>query len=175
MFRFRFVLPLLILTLILIATAGCVPKNSASPAQALDAMLGTESPLPAGRIYSLSPAKTAEVPSDSLLAALFGSSSSLPPAMDSVEDAAFFLAYSAPFEMAVFLCASTSDTAGVSRMCTKRLEALKSTYTTSDSAESIPALENARIVVRGRWVILCVCEDPEAALRAFRRTASSVF
>ena len=95
--------------------------------------------------------------------------------MDSVEDAAFFLAYSAPFEMAVFLCASASDTDGVSRMCTKRLEALKSTYTTSDSTESIPALENARIVVRGRWVILCVCEDPEAALRAFRRTAPSLF
>ena len=133
------------------------------------AMQKAEKPSPAGRLYVLrAPKDGKEHPSDSLLAAMFGSrDAALPAAFDHVEDAAFFLSYSGACEWAVFRCDSADGTREVSRMCLRRLDQLR-LYRTGD--EDVAMLQKARVVIRGDLVILVVSSDPDGALRALRRT-----
>lgn len=152
------------LTAIFLLLTACHTKEQAAPADAVAAMCAAEKPLPSGRVYSLSATKDSdEYLSDTLLATTFGNGS-LPPAMDGVSDAACFFSYTQPCEFAVFLCKSTDSTDAVAKMCLQRLDTLK-----HERANEASYLENACVTVRGRWVVLCISSDTDAALRAFRR------
>ena len=155
----------LLLTLALLL-GGCGGAQ-VSPAEVLDAMCATQKPLPAGKILIRSlPQENDRHLSDTLLAVTFGNGS-LPPALDGVRDAACFFSYTQPCELAVFLCNSNNAAQNVAKMCLRRLDLLKVQY--AHDAANQDCFENAAVVVRGKWVVLCVAPDPSAALRAFRR------
>ncbi|MBQ8432931.1 MAG: hypothetical protein IJX28_08625 [Clostridia bacterium] len=159
----RLFLVLLCLPLLL-AGCGAKPPDAAA---AMEALCQSQASLPAGQIYVLSaPTDDAAHPSDTLLSALFGNGR-MPIALDLVEDAAFFLSYASPCELAVFYCKTADGTEDVAKMCLQRLDTLKH-YWTDDA--SVALLERAGVTVRGTLVLLYVCNDPDAALRAFRRT-----
>ena len=160
---------ILLLTLCLLLSA-CIRTDTVSPHQVLEALCQAETPLPAGRIYVLSaPQDSTRHPSDNLLAATFGNGC-LPPEMDQVADAAFFLSYTHPCELAVFHCKTADGTDQVAEMCLRRLDSIKQYRTNSSTEEAYAAyLENACVTVRGKWVILLVSSDPATALRTFKR------
>lgn len=161
-------IPILCLLLALLLLSGsCAWQKNVTPAEVIDAMCAAEKPLPAGRIYLRSaPTDTTRHLSDPLLATTFGNGSP-PPELDKISDAACFFSYTQPCELAVFLCKSADGTDAVAKMCLRRLDMLKAQHA-QDSTNS-HYFENACVVVRGRWVILCVSSDPSAVLRAFRR------
>lgn len=153
------------LALLLLLSSGC---GAVSPeAEALVcAMMEEERPLPAGRLYVLSaPQDASGHPNASLLSALFGNGT-YPSALDAVEDGAFYLSFSSPCEFAVFLCKSTNGTEEVAAMCLARLAYLKRYW--EDRGQAITS-DRGTVTVKGRWVILCLSSDTDAALRAFRR------
>ena len=157
---------LLLLLCPLLLLSGCAaPRPSAT--EVLTALCQSQTALPAGRIYVLSAREDdAAHPSDTLLSALFGNGER-PIALDGVEDAAFFLSYASAFELAVFYCSTADGTKDVAEMCLHRLDTLK-LYRTDDA--SVAMLEQARVSVHGTVVVLLLCTDPNAALRALRRT-----
>ena len=135
-------------------------------------MCEAETSLPAGKLYVLSaPEDSEEYFPSALFAATFGNGSA-PPELDLIDDAAIYFSYATSCELAAFLCKSADGTDAVAKMCLRRLDVLKN-YRDSDRTSQIEdtdLLENATVTVRGRWVILCVSSDPDAALRAFRRS-----
>lgn len=153
---------LLMLLLLLLVFNGCA-STAAVPESLVQAMMQAEKPLPAGRLYVLSaPAGDSQAPTEELLAATFGNGAP-PQELARVTDAAFFLSYTQPCEFAVFLCDSRAATDEVARMCLRRVDAVLRERGTVDEQTSSHA-----VTVRGRWVILCLSSDPDAALRAFR-------
>ncbi len=152
---------------LLAALLGCGRKD-ATPETVIRAICRAEPSLPAGRLYVLSaPSDDAKHPSDAWLSAMFGKSD-LPPAFSLVEDAAFFTSYTHPCEFAVFLCKTADGTRAVSEVCLQRLNTLKLYWKGEGISDAV--LQNAGVTVRGKWVILYLCQDPEGVLRAFRRT-----
>ena len=105
---------------------------------------------------------------DELLAVTFGNGH-LPPELDEVVDAAVYLSYTHPVELAVFRCKSTDGTDAVAAMCLRRLDYLRH-HRINQSDELHAYLDRARVTVCGKWVILTVSSDPDAAIRAVRRT-----
>lgn len=149
----------------LLLSVGC-SRSTPTPSAVLDALCAAEVPLPAGRVYLLGGAQANAHHADGeLLAALFGGGI-LPGELGEVEDAAFYLSFSHPCEFSVFLCKSADGTDAVAKMCLRRLDFLRSYRGEGDG--KIYA-ENASVTVRGRWVLLCVSNDSEGALRAFRQ------
>lgn len=157
---------LCLLLAVLLFLSGC--GTASVEAEALVcAMMAEERPLPAGRLYVLSaPQDAVGHPNASLLSALFGNGT-YPSALDAVEDGAFYLSFSSPCEFAVFLCKSTNGTEEVASMCLARLAYLKRYW--GDRGQAITS-DHGTVTVKGRWVILCLSSDTDAALRAFRRT-----
>ena len=161
----RFRLPLLLLCTALFLSACSGPKTT--PQNVIAAICEAENGLPAGRLYVLSaPTDDEKHPSESWLGAMFGNGK-VPSAFDLVEDAAFFTSYTEPCEFAAFLCKTKDATQAVSEVCLHRLHSLK-LYREGEK-DSAP-LQNAGVTVRGKWVILYVCKDPQGVLRAIRRT-----
>ena len=156
-----FVLPILCISLL----CGCV-SSAPTPETVVRSMCNAMGSLPAGRLYVLSaPQDDARHLHADLLASAFGQGAP-PPAMEEVEDAAFYFSLNSPCELAVFLCKSAGGTEAVARMCLHRLDVLKSYGYGGDDAAMT---ENATVTVCGRWVLLCVSPDPAAAQRAFRQ------
>ena len=154
----------LCLALFLSACGG----SKSSPEEVLKAICQSQSDLPAGRLYVLSaPSDDARHPDDGWLFAMFGKEE-LPATLSLVEDAAFFSSYTHACEFAVFLCKSAKGTSAVSQLCLQRLNTLKLYWEAAENNDT--PLQNAGVTVRGKWVILYLCKDPDAALRAFRRT-----
>lgn len=146
-----------------LSLSGCAPKSPSASVR-LSAMLEETRPLPSGACYRLLAAQGEEgYASAELLAALFGEGST-PVALDAVEDGAFYLSFTQPYEIGVFLCKSTGRTREVAEMCLHRLSRLRSYY----SARGDESAEGC-VRVFGRWVILCFSHDPDAILQAFRR------
>ncbi len=143
---------------------GCTAQG-ATPYAVLCSLQETQQELPAGACYVLSAAPDEETyPTESLLAVLFGNGS-LPAAFEEIEDGAFFFSYSDSCELAVFRCKGSRGREAVTKMCLDRLQYLKSVHPDRESE----ALQSATVTVRGKWVLLCICEDPDATARAFRR------
>lgn len=169
-FSFRMYALLTALLCVLCLGSAC-HRGAGSPYELLLAMQAAEAPLPSGKLYLRSaPEGDPSHLSDPLLAALFGNGA-LPPAMDGVEDAACFFSYTHPCEFSVFLCKTLSSTSAVSQMCLRRLDAIRQhrSYDGLDDAAVSDYLDRASVTVRGRYVILCVSSDPDAAFRAIRR------
>lgn len=160
---------ILLLSLLLCHLLSC----SAHPPTAravLGAMCRSESALPAGEIYvRLAPQDGEAYLSDEMLSVIFGNGS-LPPEAELIADAALYLSYTRHCEMAALLCKSTDGTDAIATMCLRRLDSLKSYWIGEESAENSMDFDQARVTVCGRWVIMTLCSDPEAALRAARRT-----
>lgn len=160
--RLRMLALLLTLTLSVVAV-GCA-RSAPDAGALLSAMLEETRPLPSGACYRLLAAQGEEgYASAELLAALFGEGST-PVALDAVEDGAFYLSFTQPYEIGVFLCKSAGRTREVAEMCLHRLSRLRSYY----SAHGDESAEGC-VRVFGRWVILCFSHDPDAILQAFRR------
>ena len=146
---------------------GCAGKKR-TPEEVLEAVCRSQNNLPAGRIYVLSaPSDDAKHPRKGWLASAFDQDL-LRAALPMVEDAAFFSSYTHACEFAIFHCQNTKGAAAVSRLCLQRLNTLKLYWEGVEDLDT--PLQNAGVTVRGSWVILYLCQDPEAALRAFRRT-----
>ena len=160
---------ILILCILLCFSASCA-EAQASPRTVLAAMCRAEVPLPAGQIYvRLAPQDGEAYLSDELLSVIFGNGS-LPPEIELIADAALYLSFTQQSEMAVFRCKSTDGTDAIAAMCLRRLDSLKSYWTDEETGDGGIAPGSARVTVYGRWVILTLCKDPDAVLRAARRT-----
>lgn len=159
---------LLIFCLLTVCTLPSCTPTHATARELLEAMRNVEKPLPAGRSYvRLAPQDGEYALTDELLAVTFGNGH-LPPEMDEVIDAAVYLSFTRPAELAVFRCKSTDGTDAVAAMCLRRLDYLRNHRTDPDN-DLHTYLDRARVTVCGRWVILTVSSDPDAAIRAARR------
>lgn len=158
---------LCLLLCMLLSAWGCGRKTPA-PEEILRAVCESQPTLPAGRIYVLSaPSDDAKHPPEPWLSASFGRGQ-IPPALSLVEDAAFFTSYSGECELAVFLCKTADGTDAVSQLCLQRLNILENYWEGVEKFNTSP--RKGGVTVRGKWVILYLCENPEGVLRAFRRT-----
>ena len=154
--------PLLILSILLLLCA-CA-KEQATAALVLDALVDAEIGLPAGQIYlSAASEDDASYLSPDLVAALYGEGE--PPwQLSLLEDYGLFLSTAQhPCEFAVFRVRARSDTDDVAAMCLSRLDTLRMHY--KDTAYAA-YLQNARVVVCGKYVLVLISSDPEHALRA---------
>ena len=115
--------------------------------------LYTKSELPVGRLYLL----TAKEWEDGYLSSeLFSSLYSTPQQdasaeMSRIEDCAVYLSSSLDTfcEIGIFLCYSNTDTEQIGKMCHRRISLVSSARGYTD----ISALENARVEIKGRYVI----------------------
>ncbi len=81
----------------------------------------------------------------------------------------FLSSFEHPCELAVFECYTQSGAYEVSKMCLARLGTLQSTWKSNKNEEYAAYTENARVCVKGRYVIMAVSSDPETAIRAARK------
>ena len=88
---------------------------------------------------------------------------------DYVAESAIYLSTSLYnfYEVAIFICHSNSDTEAVAKMCHKRIDVARRLH----SYANTDAIENARVEIHGRMVIMCVLPDAEGTARAFRALA----
>lgn len=154
----------LIFALILLSGCG---SQQASVESVLLTLTEAEVGLPAGQAY-LASAQEDEVcylPPD-LTAALYGQGE--PPwQLALVEDYGMWLSSAQhPCEFAVFRCYARSDTDVVAAMCTSRLDDLRAHYKDSQYASY---LQNAQVVVIGKYVLLLISADAQHALNMARR------
>ena len=154
---------LLLVLSILLLLCACA-KEQATAAQVLSALIDAEIGLPAGQIYlSAAPEDDAAYLSPDLVAALYGEGE-LPWQLSLLEDYGLFLSTAQhPCEFAVFRVRARSDTDDVAAMCLSRLDTLRMHYKDSVYAAY---LQNARVVVCGKYVLVLISSDPEHALRA---------
>ena len=177
MSRLRFLVPVLILSLLLSAcgTSDPPPTSSAVLAVMLSAMEDTAQPLPDGIIrISSAPADSPECLTETLLTALYGPAAhglmgggggegQHPPVMD----VALFLSMTSyPCELAVFLCADSDTAQSVAVLCRGRLDTVARGYKDTPWADAAAV---GRVAIRGSYVLLALCEDPEATLNSATR------
>ena len=171
----RFLVPVLILSLLLTACGTSDPPPAAS--EVLTAMLAamedTAQPLPDGMIrLTAAPAESPHALTETFFSALYGEaargllgegSDAAPP----VQDFALFLAVSLyPCELGVFRCADETTAGEVAALCRGRLDTLAKGFAGSEYAV---IASGGRVAVSGNWVILALCEDPTPVLEAARR------
>ena len=80
----------------------------------------------------------------------------------------FFSALAEPCELMVFRCVSRSDTDLVAKLLLQRLDALRRQYR---DTEQQAVVENARIVILGKYVIFAAVSNAEDAIEAAKATA----
>ena len=182
--RRRFLIFVLICCLLCRTLASCRTKADVSALGILEVMVAAASSA-AGNVYVLPSSPSAEqlsdtsaqgavrarIASDALLVAAFGKSelsnedhdfSSFLYAL--VDDGALrFSTGGVPCEYVVFHCVSRSDTEHLTTLLLERKEALRRQYRDSEHA---PSVEQAQVVVIGKYVIFALCSDAEAAVDA---------
>ena len=162
---FRFI-SMLLCTACVISFLGCQSERNKSAEAVLLDVIGALT-LPSGSIY--------------IYGASFGSENSLPSltrevlygaeeselAFSLLDDYAIYLSsFESPFEAAVFRCRAASDTDTLTALCLRRADTLnvllKETAHASLSG-------NIRVLQKGRYVAMVLCDNPEVALRALKR------
>ena len=154
------------LMLCLLCLGGC-GRQQVSVESMLLALTDAEIGLPAGQVYlAYAPEESDEYLAPDLMAALYGQGE--PPwQLALVEDYGMWLSSAQhPCEFAVFLCYARSDTDVVAAMCTSRLDDLRAHYKDSQYASY---LQNAQVVVIGKYVLLLISADAQHALNTARR------
>lgn len=155
-----------VLAFTLLLPCGCAGR-SVMPGELLHALTSAEIGLPAGQIYLSDAGEDEEehVPED-LMAALYAQGE--PPwQLALVEHYGIFLSTAQhPCEFAVFLCYARSDTDLVAAMCHGRLDDLRAFYKDSEYASY---LQQARVAVIGKYVLLLISADAQHALDTARR------
>ena len=168
---------------------GCTSRPKASAYDVLSSMISAVgSALPAGDVYvlpnditsgTLVPNNTSppswRIADDSLLSAVFGcceskENSEIPELSQEIVDsgAMFFSTLAEPCELMVFRCVSRSDTDLVTKLLLQRLDALRRQYR---DTEQQAVVENARIVILGKYVIFAAVSNAEDAIEAAKATA----
>ena len=171
----RFLVPVLILSLLLSACGTSDPPPAAS--EVLTAMLtavtDTAQPLPDGVIrLSSAPVDSPDYLTETFLSALYGEAARGLLGEDSthsrpVQDAALYLSVAPyPFELGAFRCADGDTARTVAALCRGRLDTLARGYGGSEW-ERVAA--GGQVGVEGNYVLLVLCEDPASALKAARR------
>ena len=171
----RFLVPVLILSLLLAACGTSDPPPAAS--EVLTAMLAavtdTAQPLPDGVIrLSSAPADSPDALTETFLSALYGEAARGLLGEDSthsrpVQDAALYLSVSPyPCELGVFRCVDEDTARAVAALCRGRLDTLARGF--RGSAYEATA-SGGRVTVEGNWVLLVLCEDPIPVSEAARR------
>ncbi len=171
----RVILCLVLSLTVLLTAVSCAPKSPAA-SEVLSAMCETQKSLPAGKRYVRSAPRDGEgLLSSELFAATFGTQAN-PPELELITDAALYLCYSDSTELCVLLCQSADAAASVAKLCRHRLDLLSryrnpDSEESSSSSDSSPVLDTSGVLtVRGRWVVYCLSNDADAAMRAFRRS-----
>ena len=155
-----------ILTLCTLLFCSCA-RTETSVEEVLAALVDAEIGLPAGQIYhAFAPKESEAYLSPDLMAALYGEGE--PPwQLPLVEDYGIFLSTAQhPCEFAVFRTYAHSDTDDVAAMCCARLDALRIHYKDTQYAAYV---QEARVIVIGKYVLLLISSDPAHALRAAQR------
>ena len=171
----RFLVPILILSLLLSAcgTSGPPPAASEVLTAALTAVTDTAQTLPDGIIrLTAAPADSPHRLTETFFSALYGEaarglldgdSTDSPP----VQDAALYLSVAPdPFELGVFRCADGDTARTVAALCRGRLDTLARGFAGSEWEEMA---SGGRVAAEGNWVFLVLCEDPAPILEAARR------
>ena len=183
---------MLLVVFILFASCvvGCKSPAKASAYDVLSAMIAAApSAIPAGDVYVLSadvasgtlvPTNASGPPpwrvaDDSLLLAAFGRDGSgenggiSELSQDIVDSGAIFFSTAAqPCELMVFRCVSRSDTDLVAELLLRRLDILRRQYRDTEQQSIV---ENARVVILGKYVILAVASNVEDAIEAAKAIA----
>ena len=158
---------ILLLWLILPVLLCSCARTEASAAQVLEALTDAEIGLPAGQMYLSSAAEESQAYlSPDLMAALYGEGE-LPWQLSLVEDYGIFLSTAQhPCEFAVFRTYARSDTDELAALCCARLDDLRVHYKDTPYAAYV---QDARVVVMGKYVLLLISSDPTHALHAAER------
>ena len=150
------------LALSLLSCTGCAQRQ-ATASQVLDALVRAEIGLPAGQSYlSAAPEDDPAYLPPALMSTLYGQGE--PPwQLALIEDYGIWLSTAGhPCEFAVFFCYARSDTDEVAAMCRARLDDLCAFYQNTQYAAY---LQNAKVAISGKCVLLLISSDPEHALR----------
>ena len=84
-----------------------------------------------------------------------------------VQDAALYLSVAPyPCELGVFRCVDGSGAEELASLCRGRLDTLSRGFAGGEYEE---AAKGGRVIVRGNWVLLVLCEDPAPLLETARR------
>lgn len=181
--------PLLFLLCILLTLAvpSCGKEGPPpAPSAVLAAMTAAAGTVPPGRVYDTGHGEGhPNRLTDTLLSALYGEGArglTLPPtvppaatdtnphavgAYPPVGACALFLSMTEhPCELAVFFCSDAATVNAVAALCTARLDLIRRARADGEYAS---LCEEGLVAVEGSYVLLCLCEDPEAALRGARR------
>ena len=156
-----------LVTVLLFSLISC--HASAQTAGVLLAMVDSQSDLPAGQIYRKGASVGDEGYADEeLLAVLYGDGL-LPPEFDVINDFAIRLSsFAEPYELAVFYCVSERDAYDVARMCLKRTQHLAVSCRETEFADMV---DTAQVSIRGKYVLIAICSDPQNAIEAGRRAS----
>ena len=152
---------------LLVLRGGCAHREAIPAGAVLSQLLLCEADCPSGRIYQ-STAEEGESGyfSESLCAALYGDGA-VPEGWGAVEEFAIFLtAAGAPAEVAVFRAASGMGAEEIAGFCTRRLALLLRYYRGSEN-EGYAA--GGRVVILGRYVVMCVLKNAGSAVEEARR------
>ena len=174
----------------IVCVVGCTSQAKASAYDVLSAMIAAApSAIPAGDVYVLSndvasgtlmPTNASDSPpwrvaDDSLLLAAFGREGSgenaeiSEPSQEIVDSGAmFFSTASQPCELMVFRCVSRSDTDLVAELLLHRLDTLRRQYR---DTEQQAIVENARVVILGKYVVFTVAVNAQDAIEAAKSAA----
>ncbi len=123
--------------------------------------------LPAGEVYFMGACEGEDgyMPEDT--ARIIYGDSFISDTMPKLSDFALYLSsFPTPYEAAVFICHSRSDTDSLLSVCLERKDTLSVLLRGTEYA-SLP--QNARIFAKGRCVAMVLSDDPELAERFMRK------
>lgn len=174
----------------IVCVVGCKSPAKASAYDVLSVMIAAApSAIPAGDVYVLSndvasgtlmPTNASDSPpwrvaDDSLLLAAFGREGSgengeISELSQEIVDsgAMFFSTAAQPCEFMVFRCVSRSDTDLVAELLLRRLDTLRRQYR---GTEQQSIVENARVVILGKYVVFAVAVNAQDAIEAAKSAA----
>ena len=177
-------------SLSIVCVVGCTSQAKASAYDVLSSMVSAApSAIPAGDVYVLSndvasgtlmPTNASDSPpwrvaDDSLLLAAFGRDGSgenggISELSQEIVDsgAMFFSTAAQPCELMVFRCVSRSDTDLVAELLLRRLDTLRRQYR---DTEQQAIVENARVVILGKYVVFAVAVNAQDAIEAAKSAA----
>ena len=153
--------------------ASCT-KQKASTDNIINLLTAEETNIPTGRIYSSeAPEGSDGFLSEDILTVAYG----FPESFDGLSSAAIRLSsFFHPCEFAVFLCKSANDAEDVALFCRNRIDTLRK-YTSSSAElcsmsteEYSRYIDNAAVVISGRYVALIISSDTRAVKRLFLRS-----
>ncbi len=150
--------------LLAIVPTSCAPQG-ADLERVLNAVIATQTAVPAGRIYYSSRGEDDTYRLDDTLAAILWGNGTLPAAYRMTSSAAIYLSSrEAAFEAEILECISTSAASEVAYMCSDRLAEIYRT-----DSERTPY----SVAIYGRYVVALICPDPQTAQKAAAKALRS--